>query len=52
MRYQLVKVGKTNFHLIAGAYKRLAIGVSVSKWSFDLDIGPFWLSLEWWRSDS
>lgn len=52
MRYELVRVGRVRFHLIAGAYKRIALGIAVSKWSFDLDIGPFWLSLEWWRNDS
>jgi len=52
MRYELVRVGRVRFHLIVGAYKRIALGIAISKWSFDLDIGPFWMSLEWWRNDS
>lgn len=31
-----------------GVAKRFGIGICIDKWGIDLDLGPFWLSLEWW----
>jgi hypothetical protein len=28
-------------------WKRVALGFSIDRWALSIDIGPFWLSLEW-----
>lgn len=30
-----------------GISKRFGLGFCVDKWSFTIDVGPFWLFIEW-----
>ena len=34
--------------LHGGIAKRFGIGICVDKWGIDIDLGPLWISLEWW----
>lgn len=39
------KIGK--LYIIYGYnFKRFAVGISIDRWSINLDLGPFWLSFE------
>lgn len=40
------KVFKTWIH-IGWNLKRLAVGFSIDRFSFNLDLGPFWFGIEW-----
>lgn len=31
-----------------GMSERFGIGICIHKYGIDLDIGPFWILLEWW----
>jgi hypothetical protein len=34
--------------LHGGVSKRFGIGICIDRWGIDLDIGPLWVSIEWW----
>jgi len=34
--------------LHGGISKRFGIGICVDRWGIDIDLGPLWISLEWW----
>ena len=42
-----IKNNKRHIFFVAGISKRFGVGVYLDKWSFGIDIGPFWVSLEW-----
>lgn len=35
------------FFFIGFNLKRFAVGIAIDRYSFNLDLGPFWFSIEW-----
>lgn len=41
-----VRLFKTTWLHIGYSLSRLAIGISIDRWGMNIDLGPFWLSIE------
>ena len=42
------RIGNTRFYYHIGRnWKRVALGFTCDKWGLNLDIGPFWIGVEW-----
>ena len=41
------KKKKSYIFLVGGMAKRFGLGIYLDKWSFGIDVGPFWVSVEW-----
>jgi hypothetical protein len=45
-------VGNRTIFILLSSGRRFALGFCISPYGFDLDLGPFWLTIEWWYNDS
>jgi hypothetical protein len=51
MKNKLFTIGNRNIIFILGYGRRLALGFCISPWAIDLEFGPWWLTIEWWRTN-
>jgi hypothetical protein len=41
-----IKLFKSTWFHIGYSLRRFAVGFSIDRWGFNLDIGPIWISIE------
>lgn len=39
--------GKSILSIAGGIAFHFGLGFNISRWAFSIDIGPFWVALEW-----